>query len=67
MSSWHLQGDMKDGELVSSGGVCVGKCSLFFFFFFLAYRARERSRPETDAVFQVEERLSSDSEGMHFK
>lgn len=32
MSSWHLQGDMKDGELVSSGGVCVGKCSLFFFF-----------------------------------
>lgn len=41
--------------------------SVVFFFFFLAYRARERSRPETDAVFQVEERLSSDSEGMHFK
>lgn len=47
---------------------CVwGSVVFFFFFFSLAYRARERSRPETDAVFQVEERLSSDSEEMHFK
>lgn len=61
MGSWHPQGGIKDDELVPNGGIPVGKYSLFLL---LECRARERSRPEADAVIQVEERLSSDNEGM---